>query len=144
MSAHPVGRPFVKGQSGNPGGRPRVVAEVRELARAHAPEAITELVRLTKEAKSDTARIAAIKELLDRAYGKATQLVAAENDEPSLNDMNIEELRAGLLADIERCFPEYRLVRAKRLQVISPAEAVCQTSQEQGPGGGRLRNQTAR
>ena len=114
-----MGRPFVKGQSGNPGGRPRVVAEVRELARAHAPEAITELVRLTKEAKSDTARIAAIKELLDRAYGKATQLVTVENDEPSLTDMNLNELRAGLLADLERIFPEYRFLPSKRLKVIS-------------------------
>jgi Family of unknown function (DUF5681) len=119
MSAHPVGRPFVKGQSGNPGGRPRVVAEVRELARAQAPEAITELVRLTKEAKSETARIAAIKELLDRAYGKATQFVAAENDEHSLKDMNLEELRARTIAKFEGCFPEYRLVRTKRLNVIS-------------------------
>ena len=35
-----IGKPFQKGKSGNPGGRPRVVAEVRELARAHTAEAI--------------------------------------------------------------------------------------------------------
>jgi hypothetical protein len=27
------GRPFKKGESGNPGGRPKVTAELRELAR---------------------------------------------------------------------------------------------------------------
>jgi hypothetical protein len=80
---------------------------------------IAELVRLAKEAKSETARIAAIKELLDRAYGKATQFVAAENDEPSLNDMNIEELRAQIFADVQQIFPGYRLVPNKRLKVIS-------------------------
>jgi hypothetical protein len=119
MRVDRVGRPFVKGQSGNPGGRPRVVAEVRELARAHAPEAVTELAKLAKQAKSEAARIAAIKELLDRAYGKATQFVAAENDEPSLKDMNLEELRASIVADLERVFPEYRLVKARTLKVIS-------------------------
>ena len=89
-----------------------------------------ELARLTKDAKSETARIAAIKELLDRAYGKPTQFVAAENDEPALNDLNLEELRASMLADFERVFPEYRLVPAKQLKVIpGPEETVCDTAE---------------
>jgi hypothetical protein len=50
---------FKPGQSGNPGGRPRVLAELQELARSHAPEVIKELVRLAVKAKSETARIAA-------------------------------------------------------------------------------------
>jgi hypothetical protein len=125
----PRGRPFQPGQSGNPGGRPRVIAELRELARAHAPEAVAELARLAKDAKSETARIAAIKELLDRGFGKATQFVAAENDEPALNDLNLEELRAGILTDVERIFPEYRLVPANQLDMISgPEETVCDTA----------------
>ena len=40
------GRPFKAGCSGNPGGRPRVVREVREIARQCAPDAIKELARL--------------------------------------------------------------------------------------------------
>ena len=127
------GRPFQPGQSGNPGGRPAIVGELRELARSHAPEAIAELARLTKDAKSETARIAAIKELLDRAYGKPTQFVAAENDEPALNDLNLEELRASMLADFERVFPEYRLVPAKQFNVISgPEETVCDFEENLG------------
>ncbi|WP_457797619.1 hypothetical protein [Methylocystis sp. S23] len=35
--------------------------------------AINELARLAREAESDAAKIAAIKELLDRGYGKAPQ-----------------------------------------------------------------------
>jgi hypothetical protein len=124
------GRPFQPGQSGNPGGRPAIVGELRELARSHAPEAVAELARLAKDAKSETARIAAIKELLDRAYGKPTQFVAAENDGPALNDLNLEELRASMLADFERVFPEYRFVPAEQLKVIPvPEETVCDTAE---------------
>ena len=66
---------FRKGESGNPGGRPRVLGEVQELARQHAPFAIAELARLAVKAKSETARIAAIRELLDRGYGRPRQAV---------------------------------------------------------------------
>jgi hypothetical protein len=34
---------FQKGQSGNPGGRPKVLGDVQELARQHAPKIIVEL-----------------------------------------------------------------------------------------------------
>jgi hypothetical protein len=64
-------------QSGNPGGRPRVIGELRDLARQHAPEAIEELARLALKAKNESARIAAIKELLDRGYGKPLQSIEA-------------------------------------------------------------------
>lgn len=62
---------FRKGRSGNPGGRPKVVAEVQELARQHAPAAIAELGRLAMKARNETTRVAAIRELLDRGYGKS-------------------------------------------------------------------------
>ena len=43
--------------------------------RQHAASAIAELARLAVKAKSETARIAAIRELLDRAYGRSRQAV---------------------------------------------------------------------
>jgi hypothetical protein len=48
---------------------------VQELARQHAPSAIAELARLALKAKNETARIAAIRELLDRGYGRPRQAV---------------------------------------------------------------------
>jgi hypothetical protein len=63
---------FKKGHSGNPGGRPKVVAEVRDLARQHTAEAITTLATImTNEDAHHSARVAAANALLDRGYGKA-------------------------------------------------------------------------
>ena len=44
-------------------------AEVKVLAQKYAPAAIEELGRLSTEAESEIARVAAGKEILDRAYG---------------------------------------------------------------------------
>jgi len=53
----------------------RVAAEIKEMARQYGPEAIAELARLAKHALSEQARVAAIKELLDRGYGRSVQPV---------------------------------------------------------------------
>ena len=105
------GRPFKKGKSGNPGGRPKVIAELRALARAHAPDAIEELARLAIKAKNETARVAAIRELLDRGYGKAAQIQATES-EADLSDLTAEELRTELLAEFAAAFPDLRIIPA--------------------------------
>ena len=46
---------FLPGISGNPGGRPPEVGDVRELAREYTEEAIETLVDLMRHAKSDAA-----------------------------------------------------------------------------------------
>jgi hypothetical protein len=63
-----------------PGVLNKSTAEIRSLAREHGPEAIKELARLAKEAKSEQARISACSALLDRAYGRsqASQLIEIE------------------------------------------------------------------
>jgi hypothetical protein len=111
------GRPFKKGESGNPGGRPKVIGELRELAREHAPDAIKELARLAIKAKSETARVAAIRELLDRGYGKAAQVLDTELDTENEADQSktFEEWRAEILADLAKVFPDYRFVPVNTL-----------------------------
>jgi hypothetical protein len=110
VNATARGRPFQPGVSGNPGGRPRSFGTLRLLARAHAAEAIAELARLAVHAKSETARVAAIRELLDRGYGKPTQFLAADDDVVPAN-LSAAEIRAEMLAVFQRAFPEYRLLK---------------------------------
>ena len=109
-SATVRGRPFQPGVSGNPGDRPRFLGTLRLLARAHAAEAIAELARLAVHAKNEAARIAAIRELLDRGYGKPTQFLAADDDVVPAN-LSAAELRAELVAQFQQAFPEYRLLK---------------------------------
>jgi uncharacterized protein DUF5681 len=67
-----TGRPFRKGQSGNPGGRPKAQHSITELARAHSVAAIETLVRVMEDG-SPAAKVAAACAILDRGYGKPTQ-----------------------------------------------------------------------
>ena len=61
------------GQSGNPGGRPKAVGHVRDLAREHTKEAIETLVDIMRNGDKDVARARAAEVLLDRAWGRAPQ-----------------------------------------------------------------------
>src|ERR1700753_537062 len=66
--------PFVKGQSGNPAGRPKLEHDVAKLAKQHGPAAIR---RLAEWMESDNAKasVQAAQALLDRGFGKALQTV---------------------------------------------------------------------
>src|SRR5215469_2369212 len=70
---------FLKGYSGNPGGRPKVEGDIRELAREHAPDAIRRLVQLMNS-RNDRVAVAACGAILDRAYGRAPLAVQLEAD----------------------------------------------------------------
>ena len=103
---------------GSSRGAPPVIGELRELARAHAPEAIKELARLAVKAKSESARISAIRELLDRGFGKPTQFLAADS-EIIPKDTTLEQLREDILIEFAASFPDLEIVPKKRLTVIA-------------------------
>lgn len=65
---------FEKGQSGNPSGRPKECAEIKELAREHGPAAIAKLVEFLHGEDHKLAKAAA-DSLLDRGFGKPSQSV---------------------------------------------------------------------
>ena len=63
---------WAKGQSGNPGGRPRGVGDLRELARRHTGEAVQVLVTVMGDVSAaPSARVGAAQALLDRGWGRA-------------------------------------------------------------------------
>lgn len=57
-------------KSGTPN---KATAEIREIARKYAPGVIKELARLATQAESEAARVSAIREILDRGFGKSPQ-----------------------------------------------------------------------
>jgi hypothetical protein len=75
---------FQKGVSGNPGGRPKLPAEMREMFQAKAPEAFEVLCRHL-DSKDPRVAVAAATQILDRAYGRPVQSIDANiNEEGSV------------------------------------------------------------
>lgn len=92
----PNNKPFKKGQSGNPNGRPRKLPELDKLLAdvlgeekdgVSAAEAILKALRL-KASKGD---VRAAEIILDRAYGKARQTIEQHNTH-NVNILNIDPL----------------------------------------------------
>lgn len=75
-------RSWKPGQSGNPAGRPKgIAATVRDATDPVALVAILLAVANDPRAKASE-RIAAVRELLDRGYGKAPAFQAMEGSDP--------------------------------------------------------------
>lgn len=67
----------------------KATIEIKALARQYGPEAVAELARiagLTKQpgSENEATRVAAIKELIDRGYGKATQPISGDDTKPPI------------------------------------------------------------
>src|SRR5262245_44894600 len=85
---------FQKGVSGNPGGRPKMIGPVRELAKQHTQVAIDTLAQVMQDPSAPpTARVAAAEALLARAWGKPSQSI-----EMSVEQISLDQLKPDLAA----------------------------------------------
>ena len=84
-----------KGQSGNPGGRTRVIGDLQEQARQWAPEALEALREIAASRDAPpSARVSAAVALLDRGYGKPAQSIDAKvSNEPSMAQLHLQALK---------------------------------------------------
>ncbi len=89
--------------AGRPKGAVNVrTATLRELARAHTDEAIGALVTVLRQSESDAAIVSAANALLDRGYGKPSQVVSGDEEGGPIRTegtatLNIEGLNADQL-----------------------------------------------
>lgn len=65
-----------------PGVPNKATRDLKALAQKYAPEALKKLASIMRNSDSDAAKVAAIKEIFDRGYGKALQTVGGENGGP--------------------------------------------------------------
>ena len=73
------GKPFQKGQSGNPRGRPRADPRAREMLKANTLKAVKTIIALLSS-ESDKVALMAAQTILDRAWGKALQQSEVQMD----------------------------------------------------------------
>lgn len=74
---------FVKGSSGNAGGRTKLPDDLKQAFREASPMALETLKRvLLDEDAKDSDKIRAAEIVLDRAYGKPTQSVNVDTETP--------------------------------------------------------------
>jgi len=99
---------FEKGKSGNPNGRPpgTTTKKIAEELRAHLPKAIETLLQLM-DSETDSVRLKAATEVLDRVYGKPAPV------QPEETSSQLERIVAGVNRCRELSLEEWQEMVAK-------------------------------
>lgn len=96
-----AGGPWKPGQSGNPGGRPKGLHKVAELARSKTEAMIGVLEEIAASPKAPpAARVAAANSILDRGWGKPSQPIGGADDLPPLSGADMKNLTTAQLEAI--------------------------------------------
>ena len=101
-----------QGQSEKPARRPQAPREIRELARRHSLAAIKSLAAIAINGKTEPARVAASKAILERAFGRPSQAMADESGdvpvtrELKLTDRERAKALAALIAKVKAAAEE--------------------------------------
>ena len=77
----PRGRPFPKGKSPNPCGRPKKTQDevkLEEACRAKTREALATIIDIMENGSSDRVRLAAAGFIIERGWGKARERIEVE------------------------------------------------------------------
>ena len=86
-------KPWKKGSSGNPAGRPPAPVDIAALARVHGPRCVEVAAELLDD-PDPRIRLGALNALLDRGFGRPVQAIAATNDIPTLQFQHLISARA--------------------------------------------------
>ena len=79
------GKPFEKGKSGNPSGRPKISGDARAMLKAATPAAVKLLVDTLNNTNEKTeTRVKCAETVLDRVYGKANQPIDFGGEIPKI------------------------------------------------------------
>jgi hypothetical protein len=84
---------FKKGQSGNPGGRPKMPPDMKAAIQEKTPELLKSLFALARQKADPRVQAVAIKELLDRGWGRAAQTINAKIEGADMGLAHLEALR---------------------------------------------------
>lgn len=91
----PEGRRFQPGQSGNPSGRPKGIAKAVRDHLGEPERLVAVLLEIVEDPRAKTSdRIMAVRELLDRGYGKAPTFATIEGHDP----LELDEVSAQIQA----------------------------------------------
>lgn len=73
-------------QKGTPN---KTTADIKAVAQEFGPEAVKYLVEIARDGDAPpAARVAAVKEILDRGYGKAKQPIVGDDESPAIRTIS--------------------------------------------------------